>query len=108
VQRVTVRCGVANFGVIGPYFFEDEVGLAVTVTSARYVEMLWNFLTPQISVVEYRSRLHGPSKMVQLPSMEFFREILPKRVISLRGKFPWPARWPNLSACDYFLYGTSV
>jgi hypothetical protein len=37
---VSVFCGVVKFGVIGPYFFEDEGGHAVTVTSACYVEML--------------------------------------------------------------------
>jgi hypothetical protein len=37
---VTVWCGVENFGVIGPYFFEDEDGRAVTVAAARYVEIL--------------------------------------------------------------------
>jgi hypothetical protein len=30
-----VWCGVASFGVTGPYFFEDEAGRAVTVNSAR-------------------------------------------------------------------------
>jgi hypothetical protein len=40
---------VANFGVIGPYFFEDEDERAVTVTSARYVEMLRNSFTPEMS-----------------------------------------------------------
>jgi hypothetical protein len=37
---VTAYCGVAKFGVIGPYFFEDEYGPVVTVTFARYVEIL--------------------------------------------------------------------
>jgi hypothetical protein len=31
-----------------PYLFEDEDGHAVTVTSARYVEMLRNFLIPEL------------------------------------------------------------
>jgi hypothetical protein len=30
--------------VIGPYFFEDEAGRAVTINSARYTEMLRTFL----------------------------------------------------------------
>ena len=30
-EKITVWCGVASFGVIGPYFFEDEAGRAVTV-----------------------------------------------------------------------------
>jgi hypothetical protein len=35
--HMTLRCGSENFGVVGPYFFEDEDGRVVTVTSARYV-----------------------------------------------------------------------
>jgi hypothetical protein len=39
---------VGSFGVIGPYFFEED-GHAVTVNSDRYVHMLHNFLTPEIN-----------------------------------------------------------
>jgi hypothetical protein len=49
-------------GVTGPYFFEDDDGRAVTVTFDCYIEMLWNFLTPELS-----SQPYGSSKMVQLP-----------------------------------------
>jgi hypothetical protein len=38
---------MANFGVMGPYSFED--GHAVSVTSAQYVEISQNFLTPELS-----------------------------------------------------------
>lgn len=27
------------------------------------------------------------------------------RLISLKSSFPWPARSPDLSACDFFLWG---
>jgi hypothetical protein len=84
--RVAVRCGVANFSVIGPYFFEDEDGRAVTVTSARYVEMLQNRV-----FVELSSRPYGSSKMVQLP-IQRERKIFLEHAISLCGKLPWPAR----------------
>jgi hypothetical protein len=47
--HVTVWCGMANFGVIGSHFFEDEDGRAVTVTAAHNVEMLRNFLTSELS-----------------------------------------------------------
>jgi hypothetical protein len=40
IEKVTVWCAVASFGVIGPYFFEDDEGIAVTVTSDRYTKML--------------------------------------------------------------------
>ena len=34
--KVTIWCTVWSRGVIGPYFFEDEVGKAITVTSQHY------------------------------------------------------------------------
>jgi len=49
-EKVTVWCGVASFEVIGPYFFEDKAGRAVTVNSAHYTEMLRTFL--ELGVVE--------------------------------------------------------
>jgi len=33
------RCDVASFGVISPFYFEDEAGRAITVNSARYTEI---------------------------------------------------------------------
>ncbi|GBM63571.1 hypothetical protein AVEN_173071-1 [Araneus ventricosus] len=51
-ERVTIWCAVADFGIIGPYFFEEN-GKAVTVTSARYVDMLRYF--PQSKLYEYEN-----------------------------------------------------
>ena len=48
-ERVTDWCAVGEFGVLGPYFFENEDGNAVIITSARYIEMLENFLQPQLN-----------------------------------------------------------
>ncbi|KAJ4434556.1 hypothetical protein ANN_23118 [Periplaneta americana] len=38
--KVTVWCAIASFGIIGLYFFEDDIGTSVTVTSQRYVCMI--------------------------------------------------------------------
>jgi hypothetical protein len=50
--KVSVWCGISEVGIVGPYFFEEEEeeeeGATVTVTSERYVEMLRNFLCPQL------------------------------------------------------------
>jgi len=46
-DHVTVWCAVAPFGIIGPYFFEEN-GVTVTVNSARYIEMITNFLRPEL------------------------------------------------------------
>jgi hypothetical protein len=47
-EKFIVWCGVASFGVTGPYFFENEADRAVTVNSARYNEMLRPFLEPEL------------------------------------------------------------
>ena len=47
-QRVTVWCGFWSGGIIGPCFFENEQGAAVTVNSERYRAMLNEFLFPKI------------------------------------------------------------
>jgi hypothetical protein len=39
--------------------------------------------------------------------MEDVREVFLEHVTSLRGKLPWPARSPDLSACVYF-FGSTV
>ena len=38
-QRATVWCGFWAGGVIGPYFFENDAGNAVTVNGVRYRNM---------------------------------------------------------------------
>ena len=48
-SKVTVWCTISSFGIIGPYFFEDERQRALTVTGPRYVHMLENFLGPELA-----------------------------------------------------------
>jgi hypothetical protein len=38
-------------------------------------------------------------------SMQVSREMFPGRLISLRGDIPWPARSPDLTPWDFFLWG---
>ena len=49
-SKVTVWCAISSFGVIGPYFFENEREKAVTVTGPRYVHMLENILGPELAL----------------------------------------------------------
>ena len=48
-SKVTVWCAISSFGIIGPYFFEDERERAVTVTGQCYVHMLENFVGPELA-----------------------------------------------------------
>jgi hypothetical protein len=101
---------VSNLKVTGLYFSEDEDGRAVTVTPARYVETLRNFLTRDLSPrgIELSTiwfQQDSATVHTARASMEIVREIFPKRIISLRSQLQWHARSPDLSTCDYFLCG---
>jgi hypothetical protein len=107
---LTFWCGIAFFGVPGPYFFEDNEDALVTVTSERYVEMLLNFCEPELrsrgmdlSSVWFQQ--DGATACTPKPSMIVLQEMFPQHVISRGSDVPWPARSPDLSACKYFLWG---
>jgi len=44
-QKVTVWCGVMCDRIVGPFFFEDEKGEAVTIDRSMYREMIGSFLS---------------------------------------------------------------
>jgi hypothetical protein len=88
--------------VFGPYFFEE-----VIVTADRYVEMLETFLRPKLDNVDTehlwfqqdRATAHTARR-----SLGMLREMFPGHLISLKGIVGWPARSPDLSPCDFFLW----
>ena len=47
-KRVTVWCGFRSSGIIGPFFFENAQGEAVTVNAERYRAMLNEFLFTKV------------------------------------------------------------
>jgi len=109
-SRVTVWCGVASFGIIGPYFFEDDRGVAVTVTSERYLKMLQDFVLPQLGMVDVDVeqlwfQQDGATSHTARICMDFLRQTFSGRVISRFGDISWPPRSPNLSCADFFLWG---
>ena len=50
-QSVTVWCAISSFGIIGPYFFEQNER-AVTVNAARYREMIEEFFLPHLEEMD--------------------------------------------------------
>jgi len=95
--------------VIGPYFFEDEAGRAVTVNSAHYTEMLHTFLEPELQRLGVETQTlwlqqDGTTAHTVRTVMRALNEMIPARMISRRGNIEWSARSPDLNACD-FLWG---
>jgi len=107
-SKVTVWCAISSFGIIGPYFFEDERERAVTVTGPRYFHMLENFLGPAVArhpvTGETFFQQGGATSHTARDSMAAVRNLFPSHVIFRYGDITWPARSPDLSACDFFLW----
>lgn len=104
--KVTVWCAVSSSTIIGPYFFENEDGQAVTVNSQRYRHMLQTFLVPELHEHENLwFQQDGATAHTARISMAVLRNLFPGRLISRFGDVPWPARSPDLTAPDFFLWG---
>lgn len=107
-EKITVWCGIATFGIIGPYFFEEN-NRTVTVTSERYLQMLQTFLTAELRRLRVEDQeiwfqQDGATSHTARIVMEFLRNKFPGRLISRNGDLAWPARSPDLTAPDCFLW----
>ena len=106
-SKVTVWCAI--FEIIGPYFFEDDRERAVTVTGPHYVHMLENFLGPELArhpvTEETFSQQDGATSHTARDSMAAVKNLFLNHVIPRYCDITRPARSPDLSACDFFLWG---
>lgn len=92
--------------IIGPYFFENERGEAVTVTGARYRPMLQNFLRPAVqNYPQLWFQQDGATAHTARETMAILQDIFGDLIISRRSAFSWPSRSPDLSSPDSFLWG---
>lgn len=107
-RRVTVWCAIWAGGIIGPFFFEDDAGSAVTVTAERYRAMLENFFLPEVNrqgLQQMWFQQDGATAHTARATMEILHDAFPGRVMSNRGDIDWPPRSPDLTAPDFFLWG---
>ncbi|MEM8940500.1 MAG: hypothetical protein AAGC64_14275 [Bacteroidota bacterium] len=106
-QRVTVWCGMTSSEIIGPYFFEDQNANTVTVKADNYGHMLLNFLIPRVHELyrDYWFQQDGAPCHTARTSMTILKNNFPLKLISRHGDVNWPARSPDLSPLDFFLWG---
>jgi hypothetical protein len=86
-------CGIASFGVLGPYFFEDTKFADVTVTPERYVAVLSTFCEPElrrhgIDLTSVCFQQDGARAQTVRASMSGLREMFTHHVISFGGNVP--------------------
>ncbi|KAL4142309.1 hypothetical protein QTP88_004793 [Uroleucon formosanum] len=82
---VTVWCAVAEFGVLGPYFFEEN-GQKVTVTADRYCHMIETFLRPNLNQFtrnHEEGHLKGQVYTHRPTSLEALKEAITQEVAAI-------------------------
>lgn len=107
-QRVTVWCGFWAGGVIGPFFFENGAGQAVTVTGERYRAMINEFLWPELDAMDVDDmwfQQDGATCHTAHATIEVLREKFNGRIISRNSEHNWPPRSCDLTPLDFFLWG---
>jgi hypothetical protein len=99
--RLNVWCAVSADTVIGPFFFAET-----TVNSSNYLDMLENFLVPQLqgnSAIFFQQDGAPPHWAQSV--RDFLDVAFTSRWIGRGGPIPWPPRSPDLTPMDFFLWG---
>jgi len=81
----------------------------VTVKSNGYCKILENFLRPRLEESDdsedFLFQQNGATPHTGRRSLGSLKEMFPSRFSSLRDDIGWPARTPDLTTCDFFLWG---
>jgi len=107
--HITAWCAVSCEMVIGPYFFW-EGGRTVTVTATRYRALLEQFFLPELErrgvpLNKVWLQQDGASAHTTQGVLFYLVETFGVRVVSKGGPVAWPARSPDLTYPDFFLWG---
>lgn len=105
VIKVNVWCGIIGRYLIGPYFFENNLN------SERYVQFLQNELPILLEDLPLETRLNMWFQQDGAPPhngnnvTNYLNETFPDKWIGRFGPIHWPARSPDITPLDYFLWG---
>lgn len=111
--KVTVWCGFTATFMIGPYFFEELTStgpITCSVNGRRYLNMLSNFLIPEL---QQRGCLQNivfmqdgaPPHITRAVRTFLTSHFTEDRIISRYFQTLWPPRSPDLTPCDFWLWG---
>lgn len=103
--KTNVWCGILNTHIVGPYFFRENLN------AARYLEFLQNQFSDALDnlPLNLRQNLHfqqdGASIHSTLQVREWLNHQFPNKWIGRFSENPWPARSPDITPMDFFLWG---
>lgn len=103
-QKLNVWVGILGAHIIGPFFIDGNL------TSVRFLEMLENDITPAINEIarenhEIWYQMDGCPVHNSREVKEFLNNSFNGKIIGRGYEIAWPARSPDLSPNDFFLWG---
>lgn len=101
--KVNVWIGMSQDGLVGPVFFHDNVN------AENYLNMLKSDLIPYLkgkrrATTTYFQQDGAPAHFAKRVR-DYLNEKFPLRWIGRMGPIAWPARSPDLTPLDFFLWG---
>lgn len=103
--KTNVWCGILGDRICGPYFFRENLN------AARYLHFLQTVIYDFLDELPLQTRRKlffqqdGASIHSTLEVRSWLNEHLPNRWIGRFSTHPWPARSPDLTPLDFFLWG---
>jgi len=100
--KVMVWCGIWNGQIIGPFFFDH------TVNAENYLQMLQTQMMPILqrgAILPTWFQQDGAPPHYAILVRDWLNAQFPGHWIGRRGTIEWPARSPDLSPCDFYLWG---
>ena len=105
-QQIMVWVGLTRQGVVlGPHFAERNLDTREYIRIIRYNVIQRDFHTHNIDRDSMWWQQDGASCHTSNATMRYLRGQFPGRLMSKRGDWPWPPRSPDLTVCDFFLWG---
>ncbi|XP_025264144.1 uncharacterized protein LOC112637804 [Camponotus floridanus] len=104
-EKLNVWAGILNDQIIGPFLIEGNLN------SEQYEDMLRNEIVPRIMEITGQNFEHTYFQQDGAPPhygrnvRNYLDVVFNDRWIGRRGYIEWPARSPDLSPLDYFLWG---
>ena len=119
---VTILGGITPYGLLGPYFFEDAAGNRERINATNYTDKLQNNLIPDLTLLTLtHPSISLPPSTTQLPwwfmqdgarphisnlATNLITTEFGTQTIGERLAVHWPARSPDLTPCDFWLWGS--
>lgn len=107
--KLVVWCAMSSTGIIGPFFFRDAKGNCANVTGVNYLQMLQEYAIPQLrargNLDNVFFQQDGAPAHYAIIVRDFLNVTFPDRWVGRRGPLEWAPRSPDLTPCDFFLWG---